>query len=143
MQSIPADLWSAIVTILAILLYAYMGFRVGVMRGKHKVNAPAMSGPPEFDRAFRVHYNTLEAMVVFLPLLWLATVYFAPVVPGLAWLPALLGVAWIIGRVFYMTGYMETPDKRSTGFLIAAVSQLLLLILAVYGIIAVLLALNS
>ena len=111
MTVVPADLLSAVVTILAILLYFYMGIYVAQMRGKTGIHAPAMSGAPELDRAFRVHYNTLEALPVFLPLLWLATIYFAP----LPWLPAAFGVLWIIGQVFYMTGYMEAPDKRGAG----------------------------
>jgi glutathione S-transferase len=131
MTVVPADLLSAVVTILAILLYFYMGIRVAQMRGKTGIQAPAMSGAPEFDRAFRVHYNTLEALPVFLPLLWLATIYFAP----LPWLPAAFGLLWIIGRIFYMTGYMEAPEKRSMGFGISAVAQIALLVLALYGIV--------
>jgi glutathione S-transferase len=133
----PADLLSAVVTILAILLYFYMSIRVGQMREKHGVKAPATSGHPLFERAFRVHYNTLEALVVFLPLLWLATIYFVQI----GWLPAGFGLVWILGRVVYMTGYMAEPEKRGTGFGISAVAQLALLILALYGIIAAFLTL--
>ena len=131
MSSVPADLLSAVVTILAILLYFYMGIRVGQMRGKHNVKAPAISGHPEFERAFRVHYNTLEALPVFFALLWLATVYFRTI----GWLPGLLGVLWIVGRFLYMTGYMADPDKRGMGFGISSVAQLALLLLAVWGIV--------
>ena len=137
MHTVPADLLSAIVTILAILLYFYMSVRVGMMREKHGVKAPATSGHPQFERAFRVHYNTLEALVVFLPLLWLATIYFVQI----GWLPAGFGRVWIAGRIVYMTGYMAQPEKRGTGFGISAVAQLALLILALYGIIAAFLTL--
>jgi glutathione S-transferase len=68
-----AELLSAVVTILAVLFFFYTGFGVGRMRGKHKINAPAMTGPIEFESAVRVQMNTLEQLVVFLPLLWLAT----------------------------------------------------------------------
>jgi len=139
MSSVPADLLSAIVTILAIILYFYMGIRVGQMRGKHNVKAPAMTGHPEFERAFRVHYNTLEALPVFFALLWLATIYFRTI----GWLPGLLGVLWIVGRFLYMTGYMADPDKRGMGFGIAAVAQLALLLLAVYGIVETYIALTA
>jgi glutathione S-transferase len=124
-------LMSAVVTILAILLYTLMMVRVGQMRGKHSVKAPAMSGHPEFDRAFRIHYNTLEALPVFFALLWLATIYFHM----LPWLPALVGLIWVIGRFLYMNGYMADPAKRSTGFSIATLCQLVLLILAIVGIV--------
>ena len=139
----PADLLTAVVTILAILVYFYMGIRVGQMRGKHNVKAPAMTGHSEFECAVRVHYNTLEAMVVFLPLLWLATFYFTPAFSMLAWLPAALGLVWVIGRVLYMTGYMADPEKRSLGFLISAVAQLALLVLAVIGIVKVWMAISA
>ena len=130
MTAVPATMLSAIVTILAVLMYFYMGLRVGQMRGKHNIAAPAMTGNPEFERAVRVHMNTLEHLVIFLPLLWLATVYFRT----LAWLPAVLGVLWIVGRLLYMQGYMQAPDKRGTGFGIAALANLGLLILAIVGI---------
>lgn len=139
MSSVPADLLSAVVTILAILLYFYMGIRVGQMRGKHNVKAPAMTGHPEFERAFRVHYNTLEALPVFFALLWLATVYFRTI----GWLPGLLGVLWIVGRFLYMTGYMADPEKRGMGFGISAVAQLALLLLAVYGIVQTYIAVTA
>ncbi|MDE1938222.1 MAG: MAPEG family protein [Alphaproteobacteria bacterium] len=127
----PADLLSAIVTILAVLLYFYMSIRVGQMREKHHIKAPATSGHEEFDRAFRVQMNTLEALPVFLPLLWLATVYFH----AYTWLPAALGLVWVAGRVLYMTSYMADPDKRGVGFGIAAIAQLGLLIVAIVGIV--------
>jgi len=139
MFSVPAHLLSATVTILAIILYFYMGIRVGQMRGKHNVKAPAMTGHPEFERAFRVHYNTLEALPVFLALLWLATIYFLTI----GWLPALLGAIWIVGRVLYMTGYMADPEKRGLGFGISAIAQIALLLLAVYGIVETYIAVTA
>lgn len=130
---------SAVVTILAILLYTYMSIRVGQMRGKHSITAPATSGHPEFERAFRIHYNTLESIAVFIALLWLATIYFHT----LPWLPALVGLIWVIGRLLYMTGYMNDPAKRGTGFGISMLSQLALLIIAVIGIVQTWMAVNA
>jgi glutathione S-transferase len=137
MTAVPADLLSAIATLLAVVLYFYMGVRVGQMRVKHGVKAPATTGHPEFERAFRVHYNTLESLVVFLPLLWLATFYFTPAFVTLTWLPAALGLVWVVGRIFYMNGYMADPEKRGVGFGIASLAQILLLILAIAGIVRV------
>jgi len=126
----PAALLSAVVTILALLFYFYAGMRVGSMRSKHGIKAPLMTGHPEMDRAVRIHMNTLEQLVIFLPLLWLATIYFHLV----AWLPAAVGIVWIIGRFLYMTSYMADPDKRGTGFGIALLANVVLLVLAVWGI---------
>jgi glutathione S-transferase len=131
MLVVPATLLTAVVTILAVLFLFFTGIRVGQMRTKHGVAAPAMSGHPEFDRAYRVQMNTLEQFAVFLPLLWLATIYFRMI----GWLPAALGLLWIVGRFLYMQGYMAAADKRGTGFGIAMLATLGLLILAVIGIV--------
>jgi glutathione S-transferase len=127
---IPADLLSAVVTLLAIALYYFMCFKVGQMREKYGVKAPATSGHPLFDRAFRVQMNTLEHLPVFLPLLWLATFYFGRV----PWAAPLLGLVWIIGRTLYMTGYMKDPEKRGPGFGIGSLAELLLFCLTVAGV---------
>jgi glutathione S-transferase len=131
MAAVPATLLSALATILIVLAYFYMTFPVGQMRSKHGIKAPAMTGHPEFERAVRVHYNTLEQMPLILPLLWLATVYFHMV----AWLPALFGLVWIVGRFIYRSAYMADPDTRSIGFGVTMLANLGLLIMAVVGIV--------
>jgi glutathione S-transferase len=131
MLATAGTLLSAAVTVLAVLLGLYTMMLVGRMRGKHGVQAPAVTGAPEFERAFRVQMNTLEQFVLFLPLLWLATVY--PVLSG--YLAPGLGLVWIIGRVLYATGYMAEAAKRSSGFLIAGIALLGLLALSIVGII--------
>lgn len=125
-------LWSALITILVLLLYFYMGTMVGQMRGRHNVAAPATAGHPEFERAFRVHANTLEQLVVFLPLLWLATILFQR---GPAWLPALFGLIFLVGRVVYMQRYMSAPQTRGPGILIGIIAILGLLVLAIIGLV--------
>jgi uncharacterized MAPEG superfamily protein len=75
--------------------------------------------------------NTLEQSVLFLPVLWLATIY--PVVSG--YLAPGLGFVWLVGRVLYASGYMEAPAKRSLGFLIGGVALLGLLALSIIGIV--------
>lgn len=131
MAASPGALLSAVVTIVTLLLYFYMGIRVGNMRGKHNIQAPATTGHPEFERAFRVHYNTLESLIVFLPLLWLATAFFRTI----AWLPAALGVIYILGRVAYMQVYMADPAKRGPAVGIGGLASIGLLILAIIGIV--------
>jgi glutathione S-transferase len=131
MMATAGALLSAVVTVLAVLLGIYTMMLVGRMRGKHGVNAPAMTGAPEFERAVRVQMNTLEQFALFLPLLWLATIY--PVVSG--YLAPGLGLIWLIGRLLYASGYMADPAKRSSGFLIAGIAQLGLLVLSIVGIV--------
>jgi len=127
----PAELLSAAVVVLATLFIAYTFINVGIARGKTRINAPAVTGHPTLDRAYRVQLNTVEQAIMFFPLLWLATRYFH----GLAWLPAVFGLVWVLGRVIYLVGYMSAPEKRSAGFLISLVSTVGLLVLSIVGIV--------
>jgi glutathione S-transferase len=131
MHAVPATLISAAVTILSVLFVFYTGMVVGQMRSKHKIDAPAVAGNPEFERAYRVQVNTLEQFVIFLPLLWLATTYFTT----LPWLPAVMGLIWIVGRFMYMQGYIAEAGRRGTGFLVTILASAVLLILSIIGIV--------
>ena len=139
MLAAPATLLSAAVTILAALLMIYMIVPVGRARGKTGIQAPAMTGHEDLERAVRVHMNTIEQFVIFMPLLWVATMYFHLV----GWLPAALGLLWILGRIIYMNAYLADPAKRSTGFLITATASIGLLILSVIGVVMAFMALNA
>jgi glutathione S-transferase len=131
MLATAGTLLSAAVTVLTVFLGLYTMMLVGRMRSKHGVNAPVMTGAPEFERAVRVQMNTLEQVVLFLPLLWLATIY--PVLSG--YLAPGLGLVWIIGRILYASGYLADAAKRSSGFLIAGIASIGLLILSIVGIV--------
>ncbi len=104
--------WTAVVSLLALLVYCWMGIQVGGARRKCGINAPAMTGDPQLERAVRVQSNTLEWLPIFLVGLWLFAIYWNELVA------AGLGLVWIVGRLLYSTGYMADPAKRSTGFLI-------------------------
>ena len=111
----------AIVTLLALLTYFWMGLQVGRARGKSGIAAPAMTGDPLLERAIRVHYNTLEWLPLFLVSLWLFAIYWNDLVA------AGVGVIWIIGRILYSVGYMADPSKRELGFLVQALATAVLL----------------
>jgi glutathione S-transferase len=105
------EIWSGAATIAAVLVFFWQGLEVGRLRHKLGVHAPATTGDPIFERAFRVQMNTLEQLVLMLPLLWLATLFLRWWAP----LPAVLGV-WIVGRLLYANAYMTDPDTRGLGF---------------------------
>jgi glutathione S-transferase len=106
--------YTALVTLLAVAVYFYTSILVGQAREKYKVKAPAVAGHPTFERAFRVQMNTLEWMPIFLPSMWLLALYSSDVVA------AALGIVWIGGRLVYIRGYMQAPEKRGTGFAVQA-----------------------
>lgn len=111
----------ALVTLLALLLYFVMSLRVGRGRSKYGVEAPAVSGHPDFERLFRVQANTLEWLPTFLVSLWLFALYWDGKVA------ALVGVVWIVGRVLYMLSYSKLASSRGPGFGIQALATGVLL----------------
>jgi glutathione S-transferase len=113
----------ALVTLLALLLFFWMGIRVSSARQRHAVTAPATTGHPEFERHFRVQANTLEGLVLFLPSMWLFAIFV-----GSDYIAAGLGVVWIIGRIMYMMSYVREPTKRGPGFGIQALATMVLML---------------
>jgi glutathione S-transferase len=114
--------WTALVTLLAILLYMFASVRVSRARMKYGVKLPATSGNADFERVFRAHMNMLEFMPVFLPSLWLFAIYVSDAIA------AAMGAVWIVGRFVYMVGYAKSVPQRGPGFAIQllAASALLL-----------------
>ena len=117
-----AHLWTSLASIGALLVYFYMAFNVTRARGTYDVAAPAITGHPDFERAFRVQANTLEWLPLFLVSLWIFT--FAWNVDLVA---AGIGVVWIIGRILYLTGYSKAAEARGPGFGIQALATGVLL----------------
>ena len=101
--------WATIVAMLALLQYVYFSMKVGWARNKYGVKAPATSGHEEFDKHFRVHQNTLEQLVLFLPSLY-AFAYYA----SAPWAAA-LGLVYILGRFIYAAAYIKSPATRARG----------------------------
>lgn len=105
----------------SILVYFSQSVFVGAGRVKHKIEPPKTTGHnDDFDRIWRVHYNTLEQMPIFLPLLWI----FALTVSS--FYSFILGMIWSIGRIAYMIGYYKSVKSRHNP--VAEVSSVVLLI---------------
>ena len=115
---------TVIVTFLALGQYVLFGVQVGSLRGKHGIKAPSQTGHPEFERMNRVHLNTMEQLVVFIPALWMQA-YFANPLFG-----AVLGMVYIVGRFIYRAEYLKDPDSRGTGFTLSFIPSAALLIWA-------------
>ncbi len=118
---------TALVTTIALLEYMFFTLRVGMARGQFGVDAPATTGHPEFERYYRVQENTLEQLIVFLPSLWLFSQFWGSTIG------AGVGALFLIGRPLYFAGYVKAPEKRTTGFLLGFLSNVILLIGALVG----------
>ncbi len=113
--------------LVALLIYFGLGGVVGQARGKYNVPAPQSGGHPEFDKRNRVHINTLEQLVLFVP----AIVFAAPVLGDP--IAAMLGLLWSVGRLVYARSYYADPAKRSLGFMLTLLPTLILIIAAGWG----------
>ena len=117
----------AVVIVLALVQFIAFGMLVAWARGKYGVKAPAVTGHETFDRYFRVHQNTLELLVAFVPAIWLFGMYVDP-----TW-AALLGLVFVVARMLYLRGYVTDPAKREVGFTLSILSVLVLLVGALWG----------
>ena len=124
--------FTALVTLLAVLLYFYTGTLVSKARRRTGIKAPATTGNADFERVFRVQMNTLEWMPILLPAMWLTASYI-----GDKWAAA-GGVIWIIGRIMYIQGYSVAANKRGPGFGVQALAALALWVAALVGVVATL-----
>tara|TARA_B100001559_G_scaffold160287_1_gene134500 strand:+ start:1514 stop:1897 length:384 start_codon:yes stop_codon:yes gene_type:complete len=102
----------AIITVLILIQTLFFGFEVGKARGKYKIKAPAVSGDEMFDRHYRIHQNTIEQIVIFIPSLWLFG-YFVHMNIG-----AVLGLLFLIGRFIFRSAYLKDPASREIGFIL-------------------------
>lgn len=110
-----------VVIVLALVQFILFGMAVGRARARYGVHAPAVSGHEIFERYFRVHANTLEQLIVFLPAIWLFAQFVDP-----HWAAALGGV-YLIGRGLYFYSYVKNPASRALGFALTTLPILLML----------------
>jgi uncharacterized membrane protein YecN with MAPEG domain len=101
------------VILLALLEYSVLGALVGRARMKHGIQAPATTGSAEFERTFRVHQNTLESLIVFVPGIYIFGLYANP------YWAAALGIVFIVGRAMYARAYIADAAKRGPGAIVS------------------------
>lgn len=123
----------AIVTLLALIEYIVFSFRVGGGRLKHEVDAPATSGNPDWERLHRVHQNTMEQLVVFIPALWIFCHYWSPTIG------AAIGAVFVIARPIYAAAYVKNPPTRTVGFVSGFLATVVLVLGALAGAVMALL----
>ena len=118
-----------LVAMLAVAQLIFFAILVGRARGRHGVKAPAVTGHELFERAYRVQMNTLELMVAFLPVLYVASKYWPA-----TWVAG-AGAVYLVGRLVYWRSYVAAPASRSLGFALSMLPILALLIAALGGIV--------
>lgn len=102
--------YTTLVTLLIALYYLWVGVYVGLVRGKVKIAAPAVTGDPVLERAIRVQMNAVETAPAILPALWIAALWLSDL-----WAAA-FGLVWVVARVAYLSLYMANPASRGPAF---------------------------
>ncbi|MBT4520084.1 MAG: MAPEG family protein [Halieaceae bacterium] len=123
-------LYVAIVTLILLCQYIFFMGMVGKARVAGGVEAPAVTGDPIFERAYRVQMNTLEQLMVTLPAMWVCAQFFMPLVA------AGLGLAFFIGRIIYRSSYMAAPEKRGLGMMIGFLANIGMIGTGFWGVIS-------
>jgi uncharacterized MAPEG superfamily protein len=113
---------TTLAVLIALLVYILSMFKVGGARRKFGVKVPATTGNEDFERVFRGQQNTVEQLVIFLPLIVIAANVW-----GDLW-AAVYGFVWSLGRLLYITGYAIEAKKRELGFMLSGGLSLLVLI---------------
>jgi len=131
MKSLPL---TSLTTLLVVLLMFATALNVGRARMRYGIKAPAVAGHEMFERAFRVQMNTLESAATMLPALWLYAGFIGDRGAGV------MGVIWIIARVWYAIAYQTDPAKRSGGFGLSFLVFVGLWIGALWGVVKAMLS---
>lgn len=120
----------ALVSILILMQLFYFMGRVGAARVKYEIDAPAVTGNEIFERTYRVHQNTLEQLMIFLPGMWLCGMYTNHMVAAVA------GIVFIIGRFVYSAKYVADPASRGIGMGIGFLASVVVVLGALWGIVS-------
>lgn len=128
MTSLPL---TSLVTLLVVFLLFVAALNVGRARVRYRIKAPAVTGHELFERAFRIHMNTLENAVVLLPVLWVYAAFIGDRGAGV------MGLVWVVGRSWYALAYQRDPAKRSAGFALALLAFAGLGVGALWGVVKV------
>jgi glutathione S-transferase len=122
-------IYSAAVTLLALVLHQVVTAGVGQARMQYGIKAPAVTGNEHFERAYRVQMNTVEQMVFFLPALWLCAVLLSDIGAAVG------GLVWVLGRAIYAVSYKNDPASRRPGVMLTLLGQYGLFLGAAVGLV--------
>ena len=125
--------YSALATLIALAVFFWTILLVSRARTRYGIAAPACTGNEEFERRFRVQMNTLEQLVLLLPVLWLCAIWVGELYAGIG------GLVWSIGRIIYVLSYLRDPKSRSFGMLLTFLPTLVMFIADLIRVIAFLL----
>ncbi len=117
-----------LIIVLVAVQFIFFGMMVGKAREQYNIKAPAITGNEHFERYFRVHANTLEQLIIFIPALLISAQFWNPAIM------AAIGFIFFIGRIIFYKKYIADPAKRSLGFGLTIMPTMILLLAIFVGI---------
>lgn len=127
-------IWIQLIIILALIQLAVFVVIVGKARVRFGVKAPAIYGNVEFERYYRVQMNTIELLILFIPSIFLASIYWSP------YLMTALGFIYLIGRIMYFFAYTQGKN-RVVAFLMSFTPIVIFMVAGLFGTIRALISL--
>lgn len=118
------------VTLLALITQFIFSYNVWKARITYKIDPPKISWNNDFERIFRVHYNTLENIVIFLPLFWIAGITSNAVWVSFLWL------WWIFSRIMYAKVYYKAVEWHLKPFFVGLIFLWLLMLTILFELIS-------
>jgi glutathione S-transferase len=114
-----------------IAVYYGQSIQVTTKRIKAGIEYPAITGDDQFERVFRAHYNSLENIVIAIPLILI----FGFTV-NMFW-GAIAGFGWGIFRILYALGYSKSAKTRHPAGAISITILFLLFLGSVFGLLKI------
>jgi uncharacterized MAPEG superfamily protein len=118
---------------LALFEYIFFAMKVGFSRRKFGIIAPSMTGNLEWERLNRIHQNTLEIYMIFIP----SIIGFAYYVDEL-W-ATVIGAFVLVARIIFYLGYKESHKKRMLGVFMTSLGNYTLLVGTFIAVVRILL----
>ena len=125
------------ITLVTLFVYQVLSIFVSAARDKYGIKAPATTGNINFERVYRTHLNYLENLVIFLPLVWIASLEFGNSLSssgGIVYVLACL--SWLIGKGLFSVAYIKNWAFKTklTFNIVATASTLILFILGIISL---------
>jgi glutathione S-transferase len=119
---------TVLVILLALVQFTWFTIRVGSGRARYGVDAPKTTGDENWERLHRVQQNTMEQLVLFIPVMLTFSVYVS------AMWGLLPGVLFLAGRQLYSYQYVSKPAGRAPGMTMTLLANAVLLVGSLIGL---------
>ncbi|XP_071853927.1 microsomal glutathione S-transferase 2-like [Apostichopus japonicus] len=119
----------SVVSLVASFQMGRFAWAVGQARRKFKVPVPQTDGDEGFVRVFRAQQNTLEFAPLFLPCVWISSLFVHPV-PS-----TIVSLRYLYARSQYFESYSKKAEDRVPHFITAVKCFQILLVMSAAGLI--------